>query len=345
MATANILIRNPYPRNNSSSIPLDTIFTWDLIPFEGAILDMSTLTIKVTITGGTTNATEVHNYTSTSTEFSTESGGSTTIGYSCKLDLFPSYDINFDESQSITIKINIDDTLGNSMRETTLSYTTVRRDQLDALKDLLSELTEIHVYRENGRIDSAGTTVQYTYPNWNSDFTPTIYKNGVILTTGYTVNKSNGYLTFSSALRHHEIFDSIEADYRFSVFTDKELINFMYIGLAYFNAMRRTTSYTLNTASAGAQAAILYGGAYNAINFILISMLNQQFRVKWGDEWKELSSTLASLRDIYKAAIDKIAEEKKYRLAGTSAISVPEYSLPGGRSRFFRYLYKEGGNM
>lgn len=346
MAYATILVKNVTPRENDRAIPLTTIFSFDLVPYNGVTLDMSTFSVAVRISGGPTRITEHLTFTSASPQVTLSSTGSTTVGYTIKIDCFTGYDTNFDDQQEIQLRIDVDDTDGNAMRQVRLEYRTVRRDQLDAFSDLLSEVTEISVYKEPGRLDSTGTIVNFTYKNWSPTFTPVVYKNSIIITSGYTINKLEGKITFSSALRHAEIVDLIEVDYKFSVFSESELISFMYAGLAYFNAAPRHTSYALSGAPASAQAAVLYGGAYNAINAVLWGFLNQQSRVKWGEtEWKDLASILQSMRDSYKAEMDKILEFKKLRLPGISAVVGAEYSLPGSRSRFFRYLYKEGGNM
>lgn len=349
MAYANILIKNIFPRENNRSIPLDAIFKFDLVPFNGATLDMSTFSVAVRISGGPTAVTQ--NIIFAQGDSGLVLSGNDTDGYSVSLDVFSNFDVNFDDQQTIVLTINVSDaeTIPNPMRQVRLKYHTVRRDQLDAFKDLISEVTEISVYREQARINADGTVATFTYRNWNWDFDPVVYKNGLIMESGYSVDKLTGKITFDTALdtyQDSEVIDVIEADYKFSVFTDSELISFMYTALTYFNAAPRHSSYSLSSAPASAQAAILYGGAFNAINAILWGFLNQQSRVKWGEtEWKDLQGMLQSMRDVYKGEMDKIIEYKKLRLPAIGAIAVPEYSLPGSRSRFFRYLYKEGGNM
>ena len=349
LAYANILVKNVTPRENDRSIPLNTIFKFDLVPFNGATLDMSTFSVAVRISGGPTKVTQ--NLTFVQGDDGLTLVGNDTDGYSVSLDVFTNFDTNFDNQQSVVLTINVSDTdaTPNAMRQVRLQYHTVRRDQLDAFKDLISEVTEISVYREQARINSDGTVATFTYRNWNWDFDPVIYKNGLIMESGYSIDKLAGKITFDSALDTYqgsEVVDIIEADYRFSVFSDSELINFMYTALTYFNAAPRHSSFSLSGAPASAQAAILYGGAFNAINSILWGFLNQQSRVKWGEtEWKDLQSMLQNMRDTYKGEMDKILEYKKLRLPAIGAVAVPEYNLPGGRSRFFRYLYKEGGNM
>jgi hypothetical protein len=44
--------------------------------------------------------------------------------------------------------------------------------------------------------------------------------------------------------------------------------------------------------------------------------------------------------DSYAEAWKSAKEEKKNRLYSIAAIVQPEFTLPGGRSRYFRYLYK-----
>jgi hypothetical protein len=46
------------------------------------------------------------------------------------------------------------------------------------------------------------------------------------------------------------------------------------------------------------------------------------------------------LYEAYKEDWEKLLEAKKVRLPNIKTIITPEYTIPGGRSRMFRYLYK-----
>jgi hypothetical protein len=61
-----------------------------------------------------------------------------------------------------------------------------------------------------------------------------------------------------------------------------------------------------------------------------------------GDGWTQVKDLFKSLHDAYKEDWKNILEAKKLRLPHIAAVVQPEFTLPGGRSRAFRYLYKGG---
>lgn len=343
MAYANIIIRNIKPKNNSSAISLDSIISFDMIPTNGDEIDISTLEVKININGMHGN----QNYTFNSSSPQVSYTGGSTTGYKLKIDMFPDSEYKFDESSFIKMSINVRNTSGDRAKPVSINYNSVSLDQLEALIDLLSEVMEVTVDRELGRFIDNGTTVSFTWDNWSVIEEPLIYKNDVLLTSGYAVNKQTGIVTFDVPLRTTDPVDRIEADYKHGVFTQSELINFMEIGLAEYNAQPRHSSWNLQNAPAQAQAAIIIGGAYWAICALLLGLINQQSRIRWGNEdnWDKVQSMLTTLKENYKSSVQKLFEAKKLVLAQPLGIVIPQYVLPGARSRFFRYLYKEGGSM
>jgi hypothetical protein len=343
MAYANILVRNENPKDKFDSVPLNSKFSFDLVPYNGDIIDIDTLTINVEVKS---QNTQKYTFTNTSTENITLTG-SETVGYKVVIDISPSFDIKFNEKSQIEIKIEVSNSLAVAMKRVTFTYRTLRLDQMEALMDLLSEMTEVCVYQEQGRILDEGNEVSFTWDNWSAIEDPVIYKNDIIVSTGFTIDKTNGKLIFSTPLKYTDPTDRIEADYKHGVFTQEQLVNFMKIGLSVYNSYPRASNYSIQGAPVSAQAAIILGGAYYAICSILAGLINQQSRVRWGDEqgWEKAQQIMQTLKENYKGSLDKIYEMKKMKLAQPMAIVLPEYSLPGGRSRFFRYLYKEGGSM
>jgi len=58
----------------------------------------------------------------------------------------------------------------------------------------------------------------------------------------------------------------------------------------------------------------------------------------------QVFTQMDTLKKNYEDFLTKLLEQKKYQpYAGlTKTVTVPEYTLPGGRSRWFRYLFKGG---
>lgn len=343
MAYANILVRNIKPKHGSTSIALDSIISFELSSYNEDIIDLDTLSIKLEISStGQSKRYYLLNSSSPQIKWS----GDNISGYKFKIDMFPNSDLKFDEKSNVTILINVNNTDGLKMRQFSINYSTVRLDQLDALMDLLSEVMEVTVDRELGRIENENT-VSFTWNNWSTVEEPKIYLNDELLTDGYIIDRQKGVVVFENPLRTGNPTDRVEADYKHGVFSQAQLINFMEISMAEFNAQPRQTNFNIKNAPAYAQAAVILGGAYYAICAILMGLINQQSRVRWGDEqtWDKVQGILTTLKENYKTSVTKIYESKKIRLAQTAAIVTPEYTLPGSRSRFFRYLYKEGGSM
>ena len=56
-------------------------------------------------------------------------------------------------------------------------------------------------------------------------------------------------------------------------------------------------------------------------------------------EYRNAKSTFQSMYKDYQSVWDEMAAGIKKALPGTNMIVVPEYTLPGGRARWFRYLF------
>ena len=60
------------------------------------------------------------------------------------------------------------------------------------------------------------------------------------------------------------------------------------------------------------------------------------------DRANEIFAHMNELKKNYEDRLDKMLEQKKNfpYLGLTKTVTVPEFTLPGGRSRWFRYLFK-----
>lgn len=132
------------------------------------------------------------------------------------------------------------------------------------LVPMLNGLEDIEIHDEVGRLreDDSMDTVEFSFQNWNSDFTPTVIKNATELTetTDYIVDYDNGTLQMTSAF---VVGDTIRASYRFEFFNLHTLANFYSRALSFFNGLHPKTSYTLdNTPDAWADALTEYAYKY-----------------------------------------------------------------------------------
>lgn len=279
--------------------------------------------------------------------------GTATEGYNVEIRPLSGTEYTLPSRATVTLKINVSNTLGEAAKTRMFKWVTADLEMLTALNDLLSEVTEVTVMYEQGRISADGNQVNFTWQNWNPDFEPRVYKNGILITTGFTIDYVTGVIDFDSSLdsgvpdadpdADWDVVDTINCDYKFSVFTDAQLLSFVSVAIGQFNSSNPSTAYNLTNAPPHALAAAIVGGAYFALNSIVIGFVNQQSRVKWGEtEWQALASTLSGNMGVYKERFEFIMAQKKFRLPRSFSIVFPEYSLPGGRQRFTNYLFKHG---
>lgn len=355
MANANILVKELYPVNGDNSISKETVFSFRLAPAGiSTTIDISTLAIEVKVT--TRNGTFTYTLTNSSDEVTVVQKGNS---YAVEVDVDPDGATNFDSQNTVTLKINVDDSDGNSMRTYNAAYRVINSNQLTALVDLTSSFTEIPINYEQGRISLDGSETTFTYNNWMPTIDPIVYKNDIMIGGGYTVNYTLGKLTFNPVLSSgynktdifntalYEPIDRINCDYRYSVFTTSQLISFMRAGLADFNSSYPLSNYTLSTPNQAVQGAALLGGAYYLYNAVVAGFINQQWRVQWGEEsWQEAADVAKTMKENTKGVFERIIEAKRHTLAkGVQGIVIPQYTLPGGRSRFFTYLFGMSGTF
>lgn len=342
MAYASITVKDIFPRNRSGCIPTTTIFKFSVVPYNGAVVDIDSIEITAACSGGGNNY--LHPMIFTKDSNGVKITGDSTTGYNVELKLFPNSQNNLESGQRVMIHLKAKDTAGVPMVTYRAAYNAMISDQYDALTYLLKDIMELTSDYEQGRLNHNGTEVDFTFKNWSLAQEPKIYKNMIPITTGFIVDIQSGKLKFNNPLRHTDPIDTINADYVFGVFSQEELISFLEQSVSIYNGFRPMTSYGVGSLPIFADAAMTIGAAFLALQSIRLGFFNQQARVKWGEsDWKELVGVIEASIGKYEAKFKELSEEKRYNLARPAGIYVPEYTLPGGRSRFFRYMFKEGG--
>jgi hypothetical protein len=141
-------------------------------------------------------------------------------------------------------------------------------------------------------------------------------------------------------------YDVINADYNFRWFSDEQLDRFLSNGLHQLNSYPPHTSRTLMTVEDKYIPAILYAAAVDAMRALMFCLNFQQPQQFFGGREAAQSAfgQFDTLKKNYEETMIKFLENKKLGpYAGlTKAVVVPEYTLPGGRSRWFRQLFKGG---
>jgi len=163
--------------------------------------------------------------------------------------------------------------------------------------------------------------------------------NDRIISTGFTIDFDLGQLTFSSPLQETDIVD---ATYNFRFFSDEELIGFLTDALSVINLEPSGSTFTLDTVPDQVIGVLLHGAAANALQAMMFCILFQKEATIFGG--KETAKDIFNQMETLKQNHLKIFEDgkRKVKISRWPAIAVnvtPEFTLPGGRSRWFRFLF------
>jgi hypothetical protein len=126
-----------------------------------------------------------------------------------------------------------------------MGYTAAELIQ-DGLNPRLDILQKLQVWDEPGRIRPA-SVVDFAYDDWISTVTPEVTLNRDVVTAGYTVDYTNGKVTFASPTVALEQGDEVTCSYTFRWFTDDILTDFLNLALSEFNNRNPVSNYTLET--------------------------------------------------------------------------------------------------
>lgn len=339
-----IEVRNISPAAGTANVSINSNVTFDLVGLDGDTIDIDTLAVTVT----TLSKIDGEEYDS---EYSI--ADSTNIFYSGSSSYYSvvlNPEAPFDHGMTVTIKINVD-TEGDpatEMEEYVVSFSTVFNGLVSVFESTIIQLAQqIPVYDEVLKKDKTinPKTFYAAFGNWNRKPAPVIELNGVILNTGYSIDYSTGQVIFDETI---DIEDQVKATYRFRFFEDEQIQNFFkQANAVYSMAPPYGGPYDIYSATPIVQGVLMLGAGMYAFRNLLLSLAFQEQRLIWDnasaeDGWTQVKDIFKQEHDFYKEEFDKALEYKKMRLASMRVISAPEFTLPGGRSRFFRYLWNAG---
>ncbi len=182
------------------------------------------------------------------------------------------------------------------------------------------------------------TTYRTSWTNWNLS-KPIIMQNGTIVDPSqYNIDLDNGIVTFSTA-RHDT--DQISVYYNFRYFLQNDLLQFLGDSLNLINVNPPATNYFIDTIPNNNYLSLTIQGA------CALALKRLLFDMQFGDPStifrnpKESMDQLFKLKENYEKTFNEGADKLKRlgKYPNTVAVSQPALSLPGGRSRIFRYLY------
>jgi len=211
----------------------------------------------------------------------------------------------------------------------------------DLSNDFIYEAQHIPVYWEQAYRTEDVDTVTTAYGNWNRDFKPLVRKNNRLVTDW--VVDYNGRIRFNSSLDPE---DTVYVTYKFAYFSSEEMLDFLMAGL-----------YAMNGTPPASETYMGLGGMpfVWVYGVLLYAAMTAFQRLVFGLAWQERAIIYGETPELQQRAMDNIAKIyadynetwkewakniKSRKLPGISMIVTPEYTLPGGRSRWFRYMYK-----
>lgn len=212
-----------------------------------------------------------------------------------------------------------------------------------ALTVHLSCAQAIPVYDEQGIIEADNQTVSFNFPRWNQNMMTRLYLNGKPVTEGATINYFKGKVIFANVLTE---YDTVNMDYNFRWFDDAELDRFLQNAVSTLNNYPPVSGHNLYSVPDMFIPHTLYGAARDAIRHLLMCLQFQEPQEVFGgpENAKNAFAQLETLKKNFEEDFKALLEQKKFGsyVGLTKAVVTPEYTLPGGRSRWFRHLFKNG---
>lgn len=238
----------------------------------------------------------------------------------------------------------------------------------------LDPLLNMAVYDEEALFNRDRTIGKFAYKNWNYHPKPEIRITGstdggtkdafIILdenesidtTSGTEPNYPNGlkykldyqgqvyFIDDDGAPVEIEPYDIVYASYYTRLFTGKEINDAAYMALQTINGRPGATQYSsLAQTPLNYDPVVVNGAMYYLIRRLLLSLTQRERRLLVDDPDKPVG--MNNLKDSLAEYKERFSEEAMKSVAISRyprmySVVTPEYMMPGGRSRFFRYIWK-----
>jgi hypothetical protein len=191
------------------------------------------------------------------------------------------------------------------------------------------------------KMSKFSTIYNLSYKNWNQEPRPIVRLNTRIVDDGWHVDYE-GRIYFDRMLTPE---DSVNVSYNFSYFSKEELLSFLNLGLQMMNSVPpASTSYaSIGNAPVEWAPGILLFASITALKRLIFGLNWQERMIIFGTP-EMAQNAQAKFQELYASYTELwttfAKNVKTNKLPNPVQITVPEYTLPGGRSRWFRYLYK-----
>lgn len=204
------------------------------------------------------------------------------------------------------------------------------------------EAMHIPVYGEQAQRTASGLRYNFAYKNWNRDPRPMLRINNRLEENGWYADY-NGNVFFQT---ERDPSDVVTAYYNFAYFSKDDLAGFLDTGLGAMNAIppASTTASTLAAAPMEWWHGIQVYAAMQALRRLLLGLSFQETAIIFGegDKMSSARDLIRGLYEDYSSIWKDLSSGVKKKLPGIGSIVLPEYTLPGGRARWYRYLYVSG---
>ena len=193
----------------------------------------------------------------------------------------------------------------------------------------------IPVFHEIGRLNEDLTTASFSFPLWNQPAGAQVFVNGNLVTSGFNVDFLRGQVIFTSVL---STYDEVQASYTFRWFRDAELDSFIQQGVDVFNQYPPHTNFNIATLEANyarAGVTVAHQASVFVLRRIILDLHIQEPAKVFGglDRADKLMGSLNNLKQNIEEDLIRLYEQKaKGPYVGlTKTVTVPEFTLPGGR--------------
>jgi hypothetical protein len=215
-----------------------------------------------------------------------------------------------------------------------------------AIRDLANffvyEVQHIPIYAEQAQRTADRARFNFAFPNWNTDPRPLIRVNNRIVDEGWYADYA-GNVFFEKQLDQS---DTVFGSYYFSYFKKDDMAGFIQMGLNAMNAIPPASqNYSVidRVPSAWMHGIMIYA-AMQALRRLLLGMTMQEISIIFGDKEQAAAAreTFKALYEEYAAIWTAMSKDIKKTLPMIGQFVMPEYTLPGGRARWYRYMFVGG---
>lgn len=211
---------------------------------------------------------------------------------------------------------------------------------VNALKtNLIEQACDIPVYWEQAMVVGSNK-LNFAFKNWRHD-QPVLLRRNNRLVNDWTPDFAGNAIT-SRAIDPEDMF---YAHYHFAYFSDDDLLSMLNEALWVMNATPPASeSYrTIQSLPFHWRGGIVLYASMQALRKIIFGFTWQERAIIFGEKPEDAQRFIDNCKGLYtdySSLWMELRKDIKKILPQISMHVTPEYTLPGGRSRWFRYMYK-----